>query len=45
MTKIIPKKREFNKEKWLSEKVLHIVEERRVAKDKEEREIYIQSIA
>ena len=45
VTKINSKKKKCKKEKWLSEKVLHIVEERRVAKDKEEREIYIQSIA
>ena len=37
----IPKKKEYKKAKWLSEKVLQIAEKRREAKDKGEKERYI----
>ena len=39
--KTIPKKKEYKKAKWLSEKVLQIAEKRREAKDKGEKERYI----
>ena len=38
--KIIPKKKKWKKAKWLSEEALQIVEKRREAKGKEEKEIY-----
>ena len=38
VTKIIPKKRKRKKAKWLSEEALQIVEKRREAKSKGERE-------
>ena len=38
---IIPKKKKYNKEKWLSEDALQIAEKRKV-KGKEERERYTQ---
>ena len=38
--KTIPKKKEYKKAKWLSEKVLQIAEKRREAKDKGEKERY-----
>ena len=38
--KTIPKKKEYKKAKWLSEKVLQIAEKRREAKDKGEKESY-----
>ena len=40
--KTITKKKKCKKAKWLSEKALQIVEERREAKGKGERERYIQ---
>ena len=40
--KTILKKKKCNKAKWLSEEDLQIAEERREAKDKGERERYIQ---
>ena len=39
MTKTIPKKKKYDKAKWLPEKVLQITEKRKV-KGKEESEIY-----
>ena len=42
VTKTIPKKKKCKKAKWLPEVGLHIVEERREAKSKGERERYIQ---
>ena len=39
--KTIPKKKKFNKAKWLSEEALQIAEKRREAKDKGEKERYI----
>ena len=36
--KTIPKKKKFNKAKWLSEEALQIAEKRREVKGKEERE-------
>ena len=42
VTKTIPKKKDCKKAKWLSEEGLQIVEERREAKGKGERERYIQ---
>ena len=41
-TKTIPKKKKCKKAKWLSEEALHIVEERKEAKSKGERERYTQ---
>ena len=40
MIKTIPKKKEYKKAKWLSEKVLQIAEKRREAKGKGEKERY-----
>ena len=40
VTKIIPKKKKCNKAKWLSEETLKIVEKRREAKGKGEKERY-----
>ena len=45
MTKIIPKKKKYKKAKWLSKVALQIVEKRREAKGKGERENYIQLYA
>ena len=42
VTKTIPKKKKCRKAKWLSEEALQIVEKRRGAKSKEERERYTQ---
>ena len=42
VTKTISKKKKCKKAKWLSEEVLKIVEERREAKSKGERERYTQ---
>ena len=42
VTKTIPKKKGFNKAKWLSEEALQITEKRREAKGKGERERYTQ---
>ena len=42
VTKTIPKKKKCKKAKWLSEEALHIVEERKEAKSKGERERYSQ---
>ena len=42
VTKAIPKKKKCKKAKWVSEEVLQIAGERRDAKDKGERERYIQ---
>ena len=42
VTKTITKKKKCKKAKWLSEKALQIVEERREAKGKGEREKYTQ---
>ena len=42
MTKTIPKKKKCKKAKWLSEETLQIVEERRKAKGKGEKERYTQ---
>ena len=42
VTKIISKKKKCKKAKWVSEEVLQIAGERRDAKDKGERERYIQ---
>ena len=42
VTKTIPKKKKFEKAKWLSEEALQIAEKRREAKGKGEREIYTQ---
>ena len=42
MTKIIPKKKEWKKAKWLSEEASQIAKERREAKGKGERERYTQ---
>ena len=42
VTKTITKKKKCKKAKWLSEKALQILEERREAKGKGERERYIQ---
>ena len=42
VTKTIPKKKKCKKAKWVSEEVLQIAGERRDAKDKGERERYIQ---
>ena len=39
--KTIPKKKKCKKAKWLSEEALHIVEKRREAKGKREKERYI----
>jgi len=41
MIKTIPKKKKCKNAKWLSEEALQIAEERREAKDKEEKERYI----
>ena len=41
VTKAIPKKNKCKKEKWLSEEILQITEERREVKGKGERERYI----
>ena len=41
MNKTIPKKKKYNKEKWLSEEALQTAEKRREAKSKEEKERYI----
>ena len=41
VTKTIPKKNKCKKEKWLSEDILQITEERREVKGKGERERYI----
>ena len=38
MNKTIPKKKKYNKEKWLSEEALQITEKRRDAKGKVEKE-------
>ena len=38
MIKTTPKKKKFNKAKWLSEEALQIAEKRREVKGKEERE-------
>ena len=45
VTKTIPKKKKHKKAKWLSEKILQIVEERREAKGKGERQRYTQLYA
>ena len=45
VTKIIPKKKKYKKAKWLSKVALQIVEKRREAKGKGERENYIQLYA
>ena len=45
MTKIIPKKKNCKKAKWLSEEASQIAEERGEAKVKGERERYTQLIA
>ena len=37
--KTIPKKNKFEKEKWLSEEILQITEERREVKGKKEKDI------
>ena len=42
VTKTIPKKNKCKKEKWLSEEVWQLVEERREAKGKGKRERYAQ---
>ena len=42
MTKTIPKKKKYNKAKWLSEEALHVTEKTREAKGKRERETYTQ---
>ena len=42
VTKAIPKKKKCKKAKWLSEEALQIVEKRREAKGKRERERYTQ---
>ena len=42
VTKIIPKKKEWKKAKWLSEEASQIAKERREAKGKGERERYTQ---
>ena len=42
MNKIIPKRKNSKKGKWLSEEALQIAKERREAKSKGERERYIQ---
>ena len=42
VTKTIPKKKKFQKAKWLSEEALQIDEKRREAKDKGESERYTQ---
>ena len=42
MTKTIPKKKKWNKAKWLFEEALQITEKRREAKGKGERERYTQ---
>jgi len=39
-SKTVPKKKKGNKAKWLSEEALQIVEKRREAKRKEEKERY-----
>ena len=39
MTKTIPKKNKRKKEKWLSEEILQLTEERREAKGKREKEM------
>ena len=41
VTKTIPKKNKRKKEKWLSEEILQLTEERREAKGKREKERYI----
>ena len=41
MIKTILKKKKYKKTKWLSEEALHIVEKRREAKGKGEKERYI----
>ena len=41
VNKTIPKKKKYNKEKWLSEEGLQTAEKRREAKSKEEKERYI----
>ena len=40
VTKTIPKKKKWNKAKWLSEEALQIVEKRKELKDKGEKERY-----
>ena len=45
MTKTVPKEKKCKKTKWLSEEALQIVEERREAKGKGERERYTQENA
>ena len=40
--KIIPKEKQCKKERWLSEEILQITEERREVEGKEERERYTQ---
>ena len=42
MTKAIPKKKKYKKEKWLYEEALQIAEKRRKVKSKGERERYTQ---
>ena len=42
VTKTIPKRKKFNKAKWLSEEVWQLDEERREEKGQEERESYAQ---
>ena len=42
LTKAIPKKKKYKKEKWLYEEALQIAEKRREAKGKGERERYSQ---
>ena len=42
VTKTIPKEKKHKKAKWLSQKTLQIVEERREAKGKGERQRYTQ---
>ena len=40
VNKTIPKKKKYNKEKWLSEEALQIAEQRKEAKGKGEKERY-----
>ena len=40
VTKMIPKKNKYKKEKWLSEEALQIAEKRREAKGKEKRKYW-----
>ena len=42
MTKTIPKKKKYKKEKWLYEEALQTAEKRRKVKSKGERERYTQ---